>query len=167
MVNAAKSRYPNWMSLSKTSAIELVREPIDTTLLLQRANRSDCGAVLLFIGSTREWTGTVQTQFLDYDAYDSMAQIEMQRLADEALNRWPIAFVSIVHRLGPVNIGEASVAIAVSSPHRRPAFEAGEWLIDSLKKSVPIWKRDHDTAGNSEWLHPQDGSEAHFAPRAS
>ena len=103
--------------------IELVREPIDATALLQKANRSDCGAVLLFIGSTREWTGTEQTRFLDYDAYDVMAQVEMQRLADEALSRWPIAFVSIMHRLGRVEIGEASVAISVSSPHRKAAFE--------------------------------------------
>ncbi len=147
--------------------IELVREPIDIAALLQRAKRSDCGAVLLFIGSTREWTGTEQTSFLDYDAYDSMARVEMQGLADEALGRWPIACVSIVHRLGRVDIGEASVAIAVSSPHRKAAFEAGEWLIDALKKSVPIWKQDHTAAGKSQWLHPQDGFETNSAPRLS
>jgi molybdopterin synthase catalytic subunit len=136
------------------SSIELVREPIDTNRLLARARRTDCGAILLFLGTTREWTGANQTEFLEYDAYESMAVSEMQKLVDEALNRWPIKCVSIVHRLGRVDLGEASVAIVVSSPHRGPAFQAGEWLIDRLKELVPIWKKDYLAAGSSAWLHP-------------
>jgi molybdopterin synthase catalytic subunit len=134
----------------------LVRDPIDTDRLLGRARRSDCGAVLMFLGTTREWTGANQTEFLEYDAYESMAISEIQKLADEALRRWPIQFVSIVHRLGRVDLGEASVAIIVSSPHRGPAFQAGEWLIDTLKECVPIWKKDCSTTGSSTWLHPSD-----------
>jgi len=155
------------MSFSKTTTIDLVREPIDTSAMLLQASRPDCGAVLLFLGTTREWTGTEQTHFLEYDAYDAMARIELQKLADEALNRWPVAAVAIVHRLDRVDISEASVAIVVSAPHRRAAFEAGGWLIDSLKKSVPIWKRDHDATGNTQWLHPKDDSETTSSTRAS
>ncbi len=142
------------MSSSNHSAIELVRDPIDTNHLLARARRPDCGAVLLFLGTTRDWTGTDQTEFLEYDAYETMAISEMQKLADDALNRWPVKSVSIVHRLGRVDIGEASVAIVVSSAHRGPAFQAGEWLIDTLKELVPIWKKDHRVTGSSDWLHP-------------
>ncbi len=136
------------------SVIELVRDPIDAQGLLARACRQDCGAVLLFLGTTREWTGANHTEYLEYEAYESMAISEMQKLAEEALSRWSIQFVSIVHRLGRVDIGEASVAIVVSSAHRRAAFQAGEWLIDTLKAMVPIWKKDHNAAGSSDWLHP-------------
>lgn len=142
------------MNSLERSAIELVRDPIDTDRLLTRARRSDCGAVLMFLGTTREWTGENQTQFLEYDAYESMAISEIQKLVDEAFLRWPIHFVSIVHRLGRVGLGEASVAIVVSSPHRGPAFQAGEWLIDTLKECVPIWKKDFSATGSSAWLHP-------------
>ena len=108
----------------------------------------------MFLGTTREWTGENQTEFLEYDAYESMAISEIQKLADEALRRWPIQFVSIVHRLGRVDLSEASVAIVVSSPHRGPSFQAGEWLIDTLKECVPIWKKDCSATGHSTWLHP-------------
>jgi len=138
----------------KQFAIELVRDPIDTDRLLARARRPNCGAVLLFLGTTREWTGTNQTEFLEYEAYESMALSEMQKLAEEALGRWSIQFVSIVHRLGRVDPGEASVAIVVSSAHRGAAFQAGKWLIDTLKELVPIWKKDHTASGSSDWLHP-------------
>lgn len=142
------------MSSSKQSVIELVRDAIDADRLLARARRTDCGAVLMFLGTTREWTGVNQTAFLEYDAYESMAISEIQKLADEALQRWPIQFVSIAHRLGRIGLGEASVAIVVSSPHRGPAFQAGEWLIDTLKELVPIWKKDYSATGSSAWLHP-------------
>lgn len=144
------------MSATNHSLIELVRDPIDTDRLLAFARRPDCGAVVLFLGTTREWTGTIQTEFLEYDAYESMAISEMQKLADEALGRWSIQFVAIVHRLGRVDLGEASVAIVVSSAHRGAAFQAGEWLIDTLKDLVPIWKKDHTVSGISDWLHPKD-----------
>ena len=134
--------------------IELVHQPMDTALLLERARRADCGAILLFLGTTREWTGTQHTLFLEYDAYHAMAIGELQRLADTAMDRWEIRQVTIVHRLGRVEVAEASIAIVVSSPHRQAAFEAGEWLIDMVKQQIPIWKRDHDANGTSDWLHP-------------
>ncbi len=149
------------MSSLNHSSIELVRDPIDTDRLLARARRSDSGAVLLFLGNTREWTGTNQTEFLEYDAYESMAISEMQKLADDAICRWSVNFISIVHRLGRVDIGEASVAIVVSSAHRGAAFQAGEWLIDTLKERVPIWKKDHNATGSSNWLHPTIASPKH------
>jgi molybdopterin synthase catalytic subunit len=127
--------------------------------MLDLARRADCGAVLLFLGTTREWTEDNRTEFLEYDAYEAMAISEMRKLADRAADRWPVKFVSIVHRLGRVDLGEASVAIAVSAPHRREAFEAGQWLIDTLKELVPIWKKDHVANGSSVWLHPSGVAE--------
>jgi len=165
VVNGEGYRYSKGMTLSKTTFVELVHDAIDTDRLLTRSRRSDCGAVLLFLGTTREWTGADQTRYLEYDAYQEMAKIEMQRLADEALSRWSIASVSIVHRLGRIDIAEASVAIVVSSPHRGAAFEAGQWLIDTLKQSVPIWKKDTNGNGVAVWLHPQPEVDTLAAPR--
>jgi molybdopterin synthase catalytic subunit len=83
-----------------------------------------------------------------------MAEKKLAELEATARQRWPILECAIVHRLGRVEIGEASVAIAVSSAHRQPAFEAGQWLIDTLKETVPIWKCEHWADGTTEWVHP-------------
>ena len=91
---------------------------------------------------------------LDYEAYEEMAGEKMKDLAAQARQQWQLVNVAIVHRLGNVPLGEASVAIAVSSAHRANAFEAGRWLIDTLKVEVPIWKREHWSDGSSEWVHP-------------
>ena len=83
-----------------------------------------------------------------------MAEKELAKLEAEARRRWPLEQCLIVHRLGQVPLGEASVAVAVASPHRREAFEAAEWLIDTLKQQVPIWKQEHWVDGKTEWVHP-------------
>jgi molybdopterin synthase catalytic subunit len=111
--------------------------------------------VVLFLGTTRELTGGRQTVTLDYECYEEMAQRKLAELEDQARQRWPILHCAIVHRLGRVDVGEASVAVAVSSAHRQPAFEAGQWLIDTLKVVVPIWKCEHWADGTTEWVHPQ------------
>ena len=99
-------------------------------------------------------TGEVETRFLVYEGYNEMAIKEMTKLADEAKSKWPIRGVAIVHRIGKVDIGQASIAIAVSGPHRGETFAAGEWLIDELKKKVPIWKQENGVDGSTEWVHP-------------
>ena len=134
--------------------IALTQQPIDTTALLAAVGSPLAGAVVLFVGTTREFTADRQTASLSYECYAEMAEKTLQQLEDEARQRWSLVDCGIVHRLGPVAIGEASVAIAVSSAHRAAAFEAGQWLIDTLKKLVPIWKQEHWADGTTEWVHP-------------
>jgi len=134
--------------------IQLTNDPIDTESLLQAARRPEAGAVVLFLGITRELTGGRQTVALDYEAYREMAERKLTELESEARRRWPVVECIIVHRLGRVPIAEASVAIVVSTPHRTDAFAAGQWLIDTLKHDVPIWKRENWSDGSTEWVHP-------------
>lgn len=134
--------------------IELTRDPIDTAALLARATTPEAGAVVLFLGTTREMTDGRRTLTLDYEAYDEMAERKLAELEAEARRRWPLVECYIVHRLGRVPLAEASVAIVVSTPHRTDAFAAGQWLIDTLKRDVPIWKQEHWADGASEWVHP-------------
>ncbi len=108
----------------------------------------------MFLGTTREVTGDRRTRHLEYEAYADMAEKKLAELADEARRRWSLTGCAIEHRLGRLEIGEASVGVAVSSPHRAAAFAAGQWLIDTLKESVPIWKQEHWADGGSEWVHP-------------
>jgi molybdopterin synthase catalytic subunit len=134
--------------------IQLTDQPIDSSTLVDDARHPAAGAVLLFLGTTREFTGDRRTVALDYEAYAEMAERRLAELEADARRRWPIIECCIVHRTGRVPPAEASVAIVVSTPHRRDAFEAGEWLIDTLKKDVPIWKREEWADGTTEWVHP-------------
>lgn len=134
--------------------IELVRDKINSQQLLDAVATTAAGAIVLFLGTTREWTKGRRTLWLDYDCYPELALRKLEELEAEARRRWPVLDVRIVHRLGRVDLAEASVAVAVSSPHRRDAFEAGQWLIDTLKEVVPIWKQEHWEDGSAEWIHP-------------
>lgn len=134
--------------------IELTNEHIDTSALLERARGPRAGAVVMFLGTTRELTDGRQTVALDYEAYHAMAEQKLAELETEARRRWPIVECLIVHRLGRVPVTEVSVAIVVSTPHRSEAFAAGQWLIDTLKRDVPIWKREQWADGTQEWVHP-------------
>lgn len=121
---------------------ELTTEPIDVGSVARRVVLPECGAIVTLDGFTREWTRGRQTKYLIYQAYDGMAVSEMQRLGAEAHNRFDIAHIGIVHRTGRLEIGETSVVISVSAPHRKAAFEACEWAIRELKRTVPIWKKE-------------------------
>jgi molybdopterin synthase catalytic subunit len=134
--------------------ILLTHQPIDASVLLDRVRHPAVGAVVLFLGTTREFTGGRQTTSLDYEAYGEMAERRLAELEAEARRRWPVVECQIMHRLGNVPPAEACVAIAVSTPHRRDAFAAGEWLINALKRDVPIWKREEWADGSSAWVHP-------------
>ena len=134
--------------------IELVQQPIDPNRVLAHVASTEAGAVVLFLGTTRQFTRQRETLSLDYECYPEMATEKLQQLEAEARRRWPIVDLAIVHRLGHLELGEASVAIAVSSPHRQDAFESGSWLIDKLKEVVPIWKQENWADGTSEWVHP-------------
>lgn len=132
----------------------LTHAPIDTAALLAQVASPRAGAVVLFLGVTREFTGDRQTAALNYECYPEMAERKLAELEAEARRRWPIVECAIVHRLGRLELTEASVAIAVSAPHRADAFAAGQWLIDTLKEVVPIWKQELWADGTSEWVHP-------------
>lgn len=134
--------------------IQLTNHPIDTAALLEAARHPAAGAIVLFLGTTREITGDRQTVALIYEAYQEMAERRLAELEAEARRRWPVIECRIAHRLGVVPPTEASVAIVVSTPHRADAFNAGQWLIDSLKADVPIWKREQWADGTTEWVHP-------------
>jgi molybdopterin synthase catalytic subunit len=133
---------------------EIVEQEIDAAALIGFVRSSAAGSVLLFLGTTREVTGGRKTSSLDYECYPEMAKRKLSDLEAEARRRWPILECAIVHRIGRVEIGETSVAIAVSSAHRQAAFEAGQWLIDTLKEVVPIWKCERWADGTTEWVHP-------------
>lgn len=121
---------------------ELTTEPIEVGSVARRVVLPECGATVTLDGFAREWTKGRRTKYLVYEAYDRMAVSEMQRLGVEAHNRFDIAHIGIVHRTGKLEIGETSVVISVSAPHRKAAFEACEWAIRELKRTVPIWKKE-------------------------
>jgi molybdopterin synthase catalytic subunit len=121
----------------------LTRAAIDTQQVLAKLKRGEDGAALVFEGVVRNQTRGRKTLYLDYEAYEQMALDQMESLAGEALRQFQIRDVAIVHRLGRLGIGEISVLIAVASAHRGPAFDACRWLIDTLKRKVPIWKKEY------------------------
>lgn len=139
---------------SEMDSFRLIAEQIDHAAVVADVESTQAGAVLLFLGTVREFTQGRQTLYLDYEAYPEMALAKMRELAAEARERWPIERIAIVHRLGRLDLGQISVAVAVSSPHRADAFEAGRYLIDRLKEVVPIWKQEHWADGTTEWVHP-------------
>ncbi len=134
--------------------VELTDQPLDTSQILAQMGSPTCGATVLFLGTTRRITDAKETQMLTYSAYAPMARHQMERLERQARSRWPVEKCILVHRLGEVPVGEASVAVAVATPHRRDAFEAANWLIDALKQLVPVWKKEHWSSGGQEWVHP-------------
>jgi len=127
---------------SNDDFFELTTGPIDVGAVARRVIIPECGATVTLDGYAREWTGNQQTLYLVYEAYSEMALREMKRLGQQAHRKFEIAHIGIVHRTCRLDIGETSVVIAVSAPHRRAAFEACEWAIRELKKTVPIWKKE-------------------------
>jgi len=122
--------------------IALTREPIETQRLAAAAKDGEDGAVVVFDGIVRNNSRGRRTLHLDYEAYEEMALRQMEELARDARRRFNVRHVAIVHRLGRLQIGETSVLIVVASAHRAQAYEASRWLIDTLKRTVPIWKRE-------------------------
>lgn len=134
--------------------IEITEAPIDHAALTDGVRSNLAGAVCTFLGTVREITGDRRTSLLEYEAYPEMARKQLAELEAEARRRWPILEAAIVHRVGKLDLGEISVVVAVSCPHREQAFEACRWLIDTLKEVVPIWKKEVWADGTEEWVHP-------------
>lgn len=124
------------------SFYEITNEPLNVGEIARRVVPVNCGAIVTLDGFVRQFTKGRETQYLVYEGYEPMAVREMEKLGARAKEQFAIENVGIVHRLGKLEIGETSVVISVASPHRRAAFEACEWLIKELKKTVPIWKKE-------------------------
>jgi molybdopterin synthase catalytic subunit len=128
--------------MDRPTAIALTREPIDAEKLVAETKRGEDGAVVVFDGIVRNNTRGRQTLHLDYEAYEEMALKQMRELAEQTREKFGVRQLTIVHRLGRLEVGETSVLIVVASAHRGAAFEACRWVIDTLKKTVPIWKKE-------------------------
>jgi molybdopterin synthase catalytic subunit len=134
--------------------IQLHAQPIDVGPVSQFVSDEHAGGIAMFLGTTRAQGGPQGASLvaLDYQAYEEMAREKMNQLAVGARSTWPIQRLAILHRTGRVALGETSVIIAVSTPHRAQAFEACRWLIDTLKAEVPIWKKEVWGDGREQWV---------------
>ncbi|MDZ7265901.1 MAG: molybdenum cofactor biosynthesis protein MoaE [candidate division KSB1 bacterium] len=143
--------------------IALTDKPIDLAELLAQVDDHGSGGVVVFLGRVRDHSRGQQVTGLEYEAYDSMALRQMQKIAEEARRRWPVRKLAIAHRLGRLALGEVSVAIAVACTHRADAFAACRFVIDTIKHAVPIWKKEFRPDG-SYWV---EGCQAHSVPQAA
>ena len=126
-------------------------DPIDIATVVGEVGRTDSGATVLFLGTVRDHSGARSgVTHLDYEVYAELVEPKIREIVDEAAGRWPILSAVVEHRSGTVSLGEASVAVAVSSAHREDAFAAAHFIIDELKTRAPIWKKEH-WPGGSEW----------------
>ncbi|MBU3232044.1 molybdenum cofactor biosynthesis protein MoaE [Alkalihalobacillus clausii] len=133
---------------------QLTNKPIDVQQVINQVTDRNCGAIATFIGTVREFTNGKKTVRLEYIAYESMAEKMLKRIGAEINERWPGTNVAIVHRLGVLDISEAAVVIAVSSPHRQAAYEANAYAMERIKAMVPIWKKEIWEDGSS-WIGDQ------------
>jgi molybdopterin synthase catalytic subunit len=148
----------------------VTEQPLDARRVEEAVAHAGAGAICTFTGTVRDNSAGAPTEHLEYEAYDQMAVAELERIGAELCARWPVARVAISHRIGRLEIGEASVVIAVSAPHRADAIEACHWAIDVLKERVPIWKKEF-TPDGSHWVegpgeHHSAPPGAAFSPRA-
>ncbi|MFZ0867586.1 MAG: molybdenum cofactor biosynthesis protein MoaE [Candidatus Sulfotelmatobacter sp.] len=141
--NETPSEEPTGRRRYGSGSALIVRDPIDTVGVLQRIKRGEDGAAVVFEGVVRNQTRGRRTLYLDYEAYEEMALRQMESLAERAVKQFQVREISVVHRLGRLEIGETSVLIVVASAHRAAAFDACRWLIDTLKRTVPIWKKEY------------------------
>jgi molybdopterin synthase catalytic subunit len=136
----------------------LVRRPVDPQRLLAAVADPEAGANVLFVGTARAVTNGRPAVALEFDAHEPMAGPELERLCKAAVEKFGLVACAVEHRLGRVPVGEASVAIAASAPHRREAFAAAEWLMERIKREVPIWKCEERADGRRDWIHPGGGA---------
>lgn len=134
----------------------VTEDPLELQELMDFVSDPGAGAVATFVGTARNHNEGRRVISLDYDAYPEMAEKELAQLGEEAKEQWKLCRLAIVHRVGPVQIGEASVMIAVSAPHRQDAFAACRFAIEEIKKRVPIWKKEV-FEGGEVWIGTQSG----------
>ena len=141
----------------ETDFCEITTEILDVGAIARRVVPANCGAIVTLDGFVRQFTKGRETLYLVYEGYEPMALKEMEKLVRQAKEQFEIANVGIVHRLGKLEIGETSVVISVAAAHRRAAFEACEWLIVELKRTVPIWKKEVYADGET-WIEGEKSS---------
>jgi molybdopterin synthase catalytic subunit len=144
----------------------IVQRPIDSCALLAEVAENHNGASVLFVGTVRDVNEGSPVSGLDYSAYTGMAEKELADITTEAADRWKSQDIVVEHRVGTLELGEASVVIAVAHPHRAEAYEASRFIIEELKKRLPIWKREHYVDGRSEWVEAATGAHETTAARA-
>ena len=131
--------------------IQLTREPLDRNALINAVSSPDCGGIVVFEGVVRNHALGKQVRYLEYEMYEEMAREQMQDIIQKVQQLWGVEHIAIAHRTGRIEIGEASVIIVVASPHRAEAFDACRYIIDTLKATVTIWKKEVTTTGE-EWI---------------
>jgi molybdopterin synthase catalytic subunit len=136
------------------SLFEIVEEPIEVEAIVEKVKRREAGAITTFMGTVREWTKGKRTIYLKYQAYKPMAVKMLAKIGDEVEEKWPNTKIAITHRIGHLDISDLAVVIAVSSPHRKAAYEANEYAIERIKEMVPIWKKEHWEDGET-WIGDQ------------
>ncbi|MBH8604539.1 MULTISPECIES: molybdenum cofactor biosynthesis protein MoaE [unclassified Thermoactinomyces] len=135
----------------------VTREKIELSPLIEWVQDRNCGAITTFMGTVRELTNGKKTIFLEYEAYQEMAEKMLQKIGEETLEKFDCSKIAIVHRIGRLEIGDVAVAIAVSSPHRDASFKGCRYAIEKIKELVPIWKKEHGEDG-SFWVSSQSGA---------
>lgn len=121
---------------------QITSQPIIPQEIIQKVESTNCGAVNVFIGTVRNWNQQKKVVRLEYESYEPMALKKIEEIAGEVKKKWPVEKIAVSHRVGHLNIGEIAVVVAVSTPHRKESFEACQYMIDTLKKIVPIWKKE-------------------------
>lgn len=135
-------------------------QPIKPEEVSDKVKRREAGAITLFLGTVRELTYGKRTLYLEYEAYPTMAVKQLEMIGQEVRERWPNTLVAVTHRVGRLEISDIAVVIAVSSPHRKAAYEANEYVIERIKQIVPIWKKEYGEDG-SEWIGDQLNQQAY------
>ena len=132
--------------------IRISRDVIDPQAIIALVASESCGATSLFLGTVRDQNDGRAVKGIDYSAYELMAEKETRRIVDEAASSFGVDRISVVHRIGKLGLGDVSVAIAVAHTRREPALDATRYIIEELKKRVPIWKREHYADGSRDWV---------------
>ena len=132
----------------------LTKSPISLDTLLAQVSAPERGGACVFVGTVRNAPEDGGVTAIEYAAYEEMADLELERIVHEARGRWPGAGVAVVHRLGRIPLGEASVAIAVATPHRADAFAACRFVIEEIKQRLPVWKKEYRCDGSTTWVEP-------------
>jgi molybdopterin synthase catalytic subunit len=143
-----------------TPLATLVRAPIDPAALVRAVSSPGNGAVILFLGAVRQVNDGRDVTGIDYAAYEGMALRELQAIVDEGATQFGTTDVVVEHRLGELQVEDISVGIAIGHAHRDEAYAVSRWVIEELKRRVPIWKREHYTDGTREWVDPSGHTSA-------
>jgi molybdopterin synthase catalytic subunit len=138
--------------MTEPMLVRLTEEPLEAAEALAFVQAPGAGGVVMFAGTVRDRSDAGEVAGLDYEAWEEMAETRMAAIAREIIERWPVCKVAILHRIGRLDVGETSVLVSCSAPHRAEAFDAARHGIERVKSDVPIWKKERLTTGEAEWV---------------